>query len=196
MTPELCSVHSYRFMCKIQLMKRIFMIILLFYFCNCYATHDCVIAKQDIRVDQHNIYYNTAGKGPKILLIHGLFASKEQWSKLMCQLARKHFMVIAPDLPGYGKSLGYHLRDYALENQVRILHSFMQKLQIKKFNIAGNSMGGTIAALYSASYPAQIKSLAFIGSMEGVVGWGPKLKQAFLSGINPESHHLQISKTA
>ena len=72
---------------------------------------------------------------------------------MMCRLSEVGYRAIAPDLPGYGNSNGFTLRDYALENQTTLLHELMEKLGIKSFDLAGNSMGGAIAQLYAQSYP-------------------------------------------
>ena len=131
------------------------------------------------------IEYLQAGKGPPILLLHGLFAQKEQWSELACFLSAAGYLVIAPDLPGYGKSTHFPIVDYKLENQVGILNQFMSTLKIQKFDIAGSSMGGAIAGMYARTYPLQIRSLAFIGAPLGIGGWSTQVKSALYQGINP-----------
>ncbi|GFE71843.1 hypothetical protein CFPU101_44530 [Chroococcus sp. FPU101] len=61
---------------------------------------------------------------------------------MMCWLSEAGYQVIAPDLPGYGKSNGFTIEDYALENQTARLHELMKDLGIKSFDVAGSSMGG------------------------------------------------------
>jgi abhydrolase domain-containing protein 6 len=129
--------------------------------------------------------YLQGGKGEAVLLLHGLFAQKEQWTEVGCALANQGFDVIIPDLPGYGASTGYLISDYPLESQVRILQQLMGSKQLAKFHIAGSSMGGAIAAMYANQYPKQIKSLAFIGAPMGIVSWSPQVKEAIFQGINP-----------
>lgn len=126
------------------------------------------IESKYVVIDKHPVYYNELGRGETILLVHGLFANKEQWQAMMPILTKNHFHVVALDLPGYGKSLGFPLQSYDLKNQTVLLHDFMRKLNIPKFHIAGNSMGGAIATLYTLKYPKEIKSLTFIGSPLGV----------------------------
>jgi pimeloyl-ACP methyl ester carboxylesterase len=41
------------------------------------------------------------GHGSALLLVHGLFGDKEQWSGLACLLAGSGFAALAVDLPGY-----------------------------------------------------------------------------------------------
>ncbi len=94
-----------------------------------------------------------------VVLLHGLFASKNQWDKWVPLLTQKGYHVVVPELPE---------KDYSLEYQVKLLHQLMVKLHLHKINLAGNSMGGMIAALYAKSYPSEVVSLAFIGAPLGI----------------------------
>lgn len=141
---------------------------------------------KNVTIADHKIYYNEMGQGETVLLVHGLFANKEQWKSMMPLLASKHYHVVALDLPGYGKSLGYPLKDYDLNNQISLIHQFVEKLGIKKFDIAGNSMGGAISELYSQKYPEQIISVAFLGSPLGINSPKPsETDELFKQGANP-----------
>lgn len=159
----------------------------------------CDIATRSTQIGSGTLSYNQAGTGQPILLLHGLFAEKEQWNGMMCELARAGYQAIAPDLPGYAKSTGFTVKDYALENQVALLHQFVEQLKIQSLDVAGSSMGGTIAALYSQLYPNQVRSLAFIGSPLGVTNWATSVRKSIIEGINPfipitkEQFDLEIS---
>ena len=145
----------------------------------------CTLVVKTAAIDGGLISYLEGGKGEPVLLLHGLFAQKEQWTEVACALANTGFDVIVPDLPGYGASTGFLVSDYPLESQVRILQHLMNGKQVGKFHIAGSSMGGTIAAMYAKQYPNQIKSLAFIGAPLGIISWSPQVKEAIFEGINP-----------
>lgn len=159
----------------------------------------CAIATHSIPIGNGTLSYSQVGTGQPILLLHGLFASKEQWNSMMCQLAEAGYWAIAPDLPGYGNSTGFATRDYTLENQAALLHQLTNQLGIRSFDVAGSSMGGAIAALYSQRYPEQSRSLAFIGSPLGVIDWANSVRNSIFDGINPfipttkEQFDLEIS---
>lgn len=153
---------------------------------NSYAdAGNCPIADNKAALDSGVLYYRQAGTGPHILLLHGLFASKEQWNDLLCLLSAAGYTAIAPDLPGYGQSLQFSITDYSLERQVARLRQFMDALGIAHFDLAGSSMGGTIAALYVRRYPRQVRTLAFVGSPLGIVDWSPRFRDAIYQGVNP-----------
>lgn len=145
----------------------------------------CDIEVQSQRVGENSIEYIKAGSGTPVVLLHGLYAQKEQWSEVACELSSAGFMVIAPDLPGYGKSIHFPVEDYRLERQVELLHRFADLLALRKIHIAGSSMGGAIASMYVNKYPGQVHSLAFFGSPLGIGPWGVKVKAALSQGVNP-----------
>lgn len=145
----------------------------------------CPLASKTMDVDGGAIHFFEGGSGQPILLLHGLFAQKEQWMDVGCALASKGFDVIVPDLPGYGASNGFPVTAYALDSQVNLLHTLMSRLGKQRIHIAGSSMGGAIAALYAMKYPEEIKTLAFIGAPLGIVGWSPQVRKAIFQGVNP-----------
>ncbi len=145
----------------------------------------CQVTDSTLAVESGVIKYFTVGSGQPLILLHGLFAKKEQWLDFACEMSGNGYAVYAPDLPGYGQSTGFSIETYALTQEVFLIHQFVQKLGLKKSHMTGNSMGGTIAALYSEQYPDDIKSLGFIGAPLGIVDWSPQVKSAILKGINP-----------
>ena len=126
-----------------------------------------------------------AGSGPDVVLLHGLFAQKEQWDATLCALADAGFRVSAPDLPGYAQSRGFGIDVYALEKQADLLDELMRRRGIERFHLAGNSMGGAIAAIYTQRHAGRVSSLAFIGGPQGIVDWGEPVKAAIRAGVNP-----------
>ena len=55
---------------------------------------------------------------------------------------------------------------YAMQSQR--LQAFLQALDVQQIHLAGNSMGGAIAARFTLDNPEQVKSLAFIGAPHGI----------------------------
>src|SRR5438128_2395849 len=58
---------------------------------------------QFVEVNGWKLRYHKSGKGPYLLLLHGLGANLYCWRYVVPLLA-KRFTVIAPDLPGFGQS--------------------------------------------------------------------------------------------
>lgn len=91
------------------------------------------------------VHYQEAGQGPVLILIHGLGSSSESWNANLDTLARA-YRVIAIDLPGFGKS-DRPKADYSVRYLAGVVSEFIDSLGVTKVALAGNSLGGWIAAL-------------------------------------------------
>lgn len=146
----------------------------------------CDIRSAEIKVDGGSIHYSEVGTGSTVVLLHGLFAQKEQWRDLMCHLSGKGYRAVAPDLPGFGQSRPFALPDYGLLRQSDLLETFLQQVVPSgRLHLAGNSMGGSIAALYARRHPERLHTLVFIGAPMGIVPWGKAVSDALHQGIHP-----------
>ena len=138
-----------------------------------------------VRVRGGTVPCAVAGEGPAVMLLHGLFAQKEQWDGLSARLAASGRLVVAPDLPGFGATAGFALADHQLERQADLVLAVADALGIPQFDLAGSSMGGAIAARMAAVAPGRVRSLAFLGSPLGIAPWAPGVRDAIASGVNP-----------
>jgi len=149
----------------------------------------CHIQQASVQLDTGTLFYQSVGVAqpdrPSIVLLHGLFASKEHWDAMQCQLAMGGWHVLAPDLPGYGQSTGFAAVSYRLQAQRDHLADWLHAIQVSQVHIAGNSMGGTIAELYARKFAQQVKSVAMIGAPLGVVGWSADVREVLARGDNP-----------
>ena len=189
------------FIKKFKYYKLLALVILFLLLTTTYAKQTYHFKQYQLKVDRGTISYFKIGGGEEpIVLLHGLFANKEQWLNIINKLSKSStnfltkYTIIAPDLAGFGKSVPYPFSAYILRraqtdklSQIKILHDFLNKLKIKrKVNIAGNSMGGEIAAFYTMQYPDNVKTLAFFGSPSGVIDFSPTfIQDGFKQGFNP-----------
>ncbi len=95
---------------------------------------------------QHMVYYE-AGEGPALVLVHG-FGSQAlfDWGRVIKPLAQNH-RVIAVDQIGFGHSDKPFI-DYRIQTFVDFLGEFLRIKGIKRFALAGESLGGWIVANY------------------------------------------------
>jgi len=121
------------------------------------------LIKKEIKIDDHNIVYLEGGKGPTILLLHGYTGNKDNWT-LFAPYLTKDYHVVIPDIPGYGDSSMIEAASYDLSSQMSRLHKFAQALELKKFHIVGNSMGGFFAGTYAVRYPDEVISLGLFNA--------------------------------
>jgi len=74
----------------------------------------------------------------------------------------RDFYIVAPDLPGHGDSIQNPKLSYRIPEQARRLNAIMETLDIEQAHVAGNSMGGAVAAVFAAEYPERVLSLGLI----------------------------------
>ncbi len=139
---------------------------------------------KQVQIDSTNLVYSESGKGETLVLVHGFGGDKDNWTRMTPFLNTK-FRIISPDLPGFGDSDRITSLNYSVSEQVKRLHLFIEKLGIKKFHIAGNSMGGAISAAYASKYPDEILSLILINSAGVVSPIKSELTINLENGFNP-----------
>lgn len=128
-------------------------------------------AEKFVNVFGAKIRYLEAGdpSKPKVVFLHGLGANADGWAGSIAALS-PNFHVIAPDQVGFGKS-DKPLLKYRIATYADFLDKMLSELKIEKASLAGNSMGGWIAALYSIKYPARVEKLLLVSS----AGISPKV---------------------
>ena len=114
------------------------------------------------------IAYVEKGKGKKVIvLVHGNFSSSYHYEPLYKNIPND-YRVIAPDLRGYG--------DSSYNTPINTIHEFaddvvalLKKLKVKKFVLAGWSLGGCVAQSIAARYTDLVEKLILIasGSVKG-----------------------------
>src|SRR4051812_37201201 len=115
-----------------------------------------------MEVDGVRIHYTVDGKGPPVLLLHGVMASLHTWDGWV-PLLKDNFTVIRVDIPGFGLSESFKDdSNYTPEYAAAFMEKARKKLGIKKFHIVGNSLGGFIAWWYAIKYPQNVEKLVLI----------------------------------
>ena len=115
-----------------------------------------------ISLHGHDVYYRRAGEGPVILLVHGMAGSSATWQPVIDDLS-EHFTVVAPDLPGHGRS-DKPRGDYSLGAYASVLRDLLGDLDLGQATVVGQSLGGGIAMQFAYQYPALCGRLVLVGS--------------------------------
>ncbi|MBT9548642.1 MAG: alpha/beta hydrolase [Candidatus Sericytochromatia bacterium] len=89
-----------------------------------------------------DIHYLEQGQGSPLLLLHGNGADAKLYLPLIQTLAR-HFRVVAPDLPGFGRSPARESRQMA--RYIAELELFINRKLRQPYLLMGHSMGGYLA---------------------------------------------------
>lgn len=110
-------------------------------------------------VDGHRLRYVRSGSGPALVLVHGFASSLYTWKDVIPALAAGHD-VVALDLPGFGQS--DQPSDLSFEDFPRAVLGLMDRLEIRKAALVGNSLGGATAAIVAAERPERVDALVLI----------------------------------
>ncbi|KAI0084871.1 alpha/beta-hydrolase [Irpex rosettiformis] len=91
--------------------------------------------------------------GQKVVLIHGISVPAIAFQKLVPILVKEGLQVLIYDLPGRGYSEAPKLSAYDAELYVVHLALLLQYIKWDKADIVGYSMGGAVAAAFTATFP-------------------------------------------
>jgi pimeloyl-ACP methyl ester carboxylesterase len=137
------------------------------------------LEKHKIELDSANVYYQVAGEGLPLVLIHGLSGSTHWWVKNI-QALSEHFRLYVLDLIGFGLGRG---QPFALSESAQIIHEWLDQLGLERVHLVGHSMGGYIATDLSLQYPEKVNRLVLVDALvtglgRSIVGQGLGLLQA------------------
>ena len=114
------------------------------------------------------LHYRDDGRGPPVLMLHGLGNSGQDWEFQVPALLKAGYRVIRPDFFGFGQSArpdsGYGPVPMAQD----MLH-LLDDLMIERAHLVGYSMGGAVAYQLAVDEPERWISLAIINSVPSFV---------------------------
>ena len=130
------------------------------------------------------IFYQTAGHGEPLLLLHGGFGTVEDFSSQIPELS-KHFKVIAFERPGHGHTADtaepFHFATMT-ENTI----DFIETLGLGAANLMGWSDGAITALFVAMSRPELVKRLISVGGGFNTNSVPPS-DQDWIRSATPES---------
>jgi pimeloyl-ACP methyl ester carboxylesterase len=137
----------------------------------------------EVDLHGHRAVYRTAGRGPTVVLIHGMINSSRHWQAVAERLAVSH-RVVAPDLIGHGDAATPR-GDYSLGAHAASIRDLLTTIGIERATIVGHSLGGGVAMQFFYQFPQRTERLVLISS--GGLGRevGPLLRGAALPGVSP-----------
>lgn len=111
---------------------------------------------QDVRMAYMDVPPAGPANGHVVVLFHGMNFGGFYFGPIIDALRNAGFRVVVPDQIGFGRSskpiIPYNFHDMA-QNSRRVLES----LGIDKVYVMGHSMGGMLAARFSANYPDMVE---------------------------------------
>ena len=119
-----------------------------------------------IEVGGGRIYYEMAGMGENIVLLHDGMVSNEIWD-FQFPLLAKYYRVVRYDRRGYGRSSDPE----APYSHIEDLNELFLRLDIEKALLFGMSSGGGCVIDFTLKYPEKVKSIILVGAVVGGYGY-------------------------
>jgi pimeloyl-ACP methyl ester carboxylesterase len=108
------------------------------------------------------VSYQIGGKGPVLVLVHGIAGTSAAWRELLPGLSQ-HFTVVAPDLLGHGQSAKPR-GDYSLGAYASGIRDLMVALGHDRATFVGHSLGGGVAMQLAYQFPERCERLVLVSS--------------------------------
>jgi 3-oxoadipate enol-lactonase len=118
-------------------------------------------------------FYEDAGEGPGVVLIHGYGGDLRLWDAQVTPLREAGFRVIRYDIRGHGRSMispdGYTYENYSADlrdllDRLNVERPVTDSLQVGAVHLVGLSMGGGVALQFALDYPNRVLSLTLVDS--------------------------------
>jgi pimeloyl-ACP methyl ester carboxylesterase len=114
-------------------------------------------------VDGLRLHYVVSGRGPAVVLLHGLGGFAQSWRHTIDALATRA-TVFAVDLPGFGRSAKPRTA-YRLGYFARALHGFLDAMGVAQASLLGHSLGSSVAVTYALTHPARVERVALVAAL-------------------------------
>ncbi|HLN53322.1 MAG TPA: alpha/beta hydrolase [Lentimicrobium sp.] len=134
-----------------------------------------------VLVEGGKLFYDLAGTGKNIVLLHDGMVNREIWNEQFPLLA-KTYRVVRYDRRGYGKSSDPQTK----YSPIADLNQLFTQLKIDKAVIFGMSSGGRLAIDFTLTYPDKVEGLVLVGAV--VSGFG------YTSHMNNRGGHFDARK--
>src|SRR5690606_24388361 len=104
--------------------------------------------------EENGFKFVDEGKGPVLLLLHGLFGALSNWEGVVSQFS-KDFRVVIPMLPIYEMPI----KEAGLDGLRSFVEDFVAFKKLDNLIIMGNSLGGHVALLYTLANKDRVQKL-------------------------------------
>jgi pimeloyl-ACP methyl ester carboxylesterase len=133
-----------------------------------------------LNVNGAEVFVATGGREfdaglPTVVLLHGAGFDHTAWALHSRWFAHHGFGLLAPDLPGHGRSAGKPLPTIA--DMADWTAALLDAAGVSKARLVGHSMGSLIALETAARHPEKVSGLSLIGAA-ATMTVGPDLLKA------------------
>jgi len=143
----------------------------------------------NISIGDADIYYESHGDGPPLMLVSGLNGVSSFWVNQVPALARD-FRVVVHDHRGTGQSTHSRIA-YSVDQMAADVLKLMDKLGIDSAHVAGHSTGGAIGQILAEDHPRRVRSLVLSATWAGPDPYFRRLfecRKAILQAMGVEAY--------
>lgn len=131
------------------------------------------------------LYYEIAGNGEPLLLLHGGLGGSEHFAAIV-PLLSDSFKVITVDRRGHGRSSDDG-NPYSYAGMAEEMKAFLDYLDLESVKMVGFSDGGVVGLHLASTYPETVDKLVTVGANFEVDGMTPETIEFMTNQMTPEN---------
>jgi non-heme chloroperoxidase len=117
-----------------------------------------------LEVDDGTLAYETHGSGWPLVLLHGAWVDRDQWTPQVERFAGD-FEVVTPDLRGHGESTD---DDVTVDRMADDVAALCEALGVASPVVCGLSLGGLVAQRLALEHPGSVAGLVLADTVRSV----------------------------
>ena len=129
------------------------------------------VSWRDVDVDGTTVRVMESGTGDPLLFLHGWGLTPRSYAKGVARLTAAGVRVIAPCLPGFGRTAGPGLAQVSMHSYADRIGRLLDVLEVAHpLFVAGHSFGGGVAIQLATDRPERVRALTLVNSVGGAPG--------------------------
>lgn len=142
-----------------------------------------------IRYLDYSLHEVKTNSNKTLILLHGIGASAERWSRVIPTLSR-YYRIIIPDIIGFGysdKPAVEYTMDFFIDGFFKV---FLENIGIPKANIIGSSFGGHVATEFAIRFNHMVEKLVLVSPAGMMKTSTPTLDRYIMAALYPVYEHV------
>jgi haloalkane dehalogenase len=128
-----------------------------------------------VDLGSNKIHYVDVGEGPALLMLHGNPTSSLVWKQVI-DLLSPSFRCIAPDYPGFGKSVAGEGYGFSPQEHAEVVAELIEHLDLRDYTLVMQDWGGPIGIAAASRDPARVAGLVIANTWAWPLNGVPKVE--------------------
>lgn len=146
-----------------------------------------------IEVADTRLHVVDRGKGPAVVLIHGLMGQMRNFSPELVEALVKEHRVILLDRPGSGYSDPLPAGANGIAEQADVIATLIEQMDLGAPVVVGHSLCGAVALSLALDHPTKVGALALVAPATRPRRETPSAFKAIASGFEPIRRALSVT---